>query len=59
MCQNSPAVQMFDIPANALIDDKDRVEEPNPDDRVSQHDYDNLIQKNNEFYEDVKDGDVM
>lgn len=57
MCQHSPAVQMFDIPADALPDEKDRIEEPNPDVRMSQRDYDNLIEKNNEFYDDENDND--
>lgn len=57
MCQHSPAVQMFDIPANAMLDENDRIEEPNPDVRISQRDYDNLIEKNNEFYDDEKDND--
>jgi len=57
MCQHSPAVQMFDIPANAMLDENDRIEEPNPDVRMSQRDYDNLIEKNNEFYDDEKDND--
>ena len=57
MCQHSPAVQMFDIPANVLIDEKDRLEEPNLDVRINQHDYDNLIEKNNEFYDGEKDND--
>ncbi|CAG9812329.1 unnamed protein product [Chironomus riparius] len=57
MCQHSPAVQMFDIPANVLIDEKDRSEEPNLDIRINQHDYDNLVEKNNEFYDDEKESD--
>jgi histone deacetylase 3 len=52
MCQHSPAVQMFDIPANAMPDENYRTEETNPDVRMSQRDYDNLIEKNNEFYDD-------
>lgn len=58
MCQHSPSVQMFDIPANALPDEKERnSEEPDADVRMSQSDIDNLIEKNNEFYDDDNDND--
>lgn len=58
MCQNSPSVQMFDIPANALPDEKDRnLDEPDPDVRMNQADIDNMIDKNNEFYDDDNDND--
>lgn len=58
MCQNSPSVQMFDIPANALPDEKDRnPDEPDPDVRMTQTDVDNMIDKNNEFYDDDNDND--
>lgn len=58
MCQNSPSVQMFDIPPNALPDEKDRIlDEPDADVRMSQADIDNMIDKNNEFYDDDNDND--
>lgn len=58
MCQNSPSVQMFDIPADALPDEKDRnLDEPDQDVRMNQSDIDNLIEKNNEFYDDENDND--
>lgn len=58
MCQHSPSVQMFDIPADALPDEKDRMtDEPDPDVRMSQREIDNIIDKNNEFYDDENDND--
>lgn len=49
---------MFDIPANAFIDEKDRdPNEPDPDVRMNQTDIDNMIDKNNEFYDDDNDND--
>lgn len=58
MCQHSPSVQMFDIPADALPDEKERnSEEPDQEVRMSQTDIDNLIEKNNEFYDDDNDND--
>lgn len=58
MCQHSPSVQMFDIPANAFPDEKDRnPDEPDADVRMSQSDIDNMIDKNNEFYDDDNDND--
>jgi histone deacetylase 3 len=53
MCQHSPSVQMFDIPADALEDKEN--EEGDPDVRMSQSDIDNMIEKNNEFYDDEND----
>lgn len=58
MCQHSPSVQMFDIPADALPDEKDRNEEGDADVRMSQGDIDNMIEKNNEFYDDENDNDI-
>jgi histone deacetylase 3 len=58
MCQHSPSVQMFDIPADSLPDEKDRnPDEPDQDVRMNQSDIDNLIDKNNEFYDDDNDND--
>lgn len=58
MCQHSPSVQMFDIPANAFPDEKDRnPDEPDQDVRMSQSDIDNMIEKNNEFYDEDNDND--
>jgi histone deacetylase 3 len=58
MCQHSPSVQMFDIPADSLPDEKDRnLDEPDGDVRMNQSDIDNLIDKNNEFYDDDNDND--
>lgn len=58
MCQHSPSVQMFDIPADALPDEKERnVEENDPDTRMSQAEIDGMIEKNNEFYDDENDND--
>lgn len=58
MCQHSPSVQMFDIPTNAFPDEKDRnPDEPDQDVRMSQSDIDNMIDKNNEFYDDDNDND--
>lgn len=49
---------MFDIPINALPDEKDRIlDEPDADVRMNQSDIDNLIEKNNEFYDDDNDND--
>lgn len=49
---------MFDIPADALPDEKDRTEEGDADVRMSQGDIDNMIEKNNEFYDDENDNDI-
>lgn len=50
---------MFDIPADALPDEKDRNnEEGDADVRMSQTDIDNMIEKNNEFYDDENDNDI-
>jgi histone deacetylase 3 len=58
MCQHSPSVQMFDIPADALPNEKDRNnDEGDGDVRMSQADIDNMIEKNNEFYDDENDND--
>lgn len=58
MCQHSPSVQMFNIPADALPDEKERnTEEPDQDVRMSQSDIDNMVEKNNEFYDDENDND--
>lgn len=58
MCQHSPSVQMFDIPADSLPDEGDRnPDEPDQDVRMNQSDIDNLIDKNNEFYDDDNDND--
>lgn len=59
MCQQSPSVQMFDIPADALPDEKERnnTDENDPDTRMSQAEIDNMIEKNNEFYDDENDND--
>lgn len=49
---------MFDIPANAFPDEKDRnPDEPDQDVRMSQADIDNMIEKNNEFYDEDNDND--
>lgn len=58
MCQHSPSVQMFDIPADSLPDEKDRnPDEPDSDVRMSQADIDSMVDKNNEFYDDENDND--
>jgi len=60
MIQHAPSVQMFDIPADALPSSKERSlmgDEPDPDVKMSQSDIDNLIEKNNEFYDDEADND--
>lgn len=58
-CQNSPSVQMFDIPADSIVDEKERnaMDEPDPDVKMSQSDIDNLVEKNNEFYDGDQDND--
>lgn len=56
MCQHSPSVQMFDIPADALPERS--IEEGDSDVRMSQVDIDNMIEKNNEFYDDENDNDI-
>lgn len=58
MCQHSPSVQMFDIPADSIPDEKDRnLDEPDQDVRLNQSDIDNMIDKNNEYYDDDNDND--
>lgn len=59
MCEHSPAVQMFDIPANAFPDERERnTEEPDPEIRMSQSDVDGMVDKNNEYYDDDNDNDL-
>jgi hypothetical protein len=49
---------MFDIPADSLPDEKDRnTDEADQDVRMNQMDIDNMIDKNNEFYDDDNDND--
>lgn len=51
-CQFAPSVQMFDIPEDALLDEKDRIkEEPDADIRISQSDEDKMVEAKNEFYD--------
>lgn len=49
---------MFEIPADSLPDEKDRnLDEPDQDVRMNQTDIDNMIDKNNEYYDDDNDND--
>lgn len=58
MCQHAPSVQMFEIPKDAITDPKDRDEpETDPDVRLSQSDLDNMIEKNNEFFDSEQDNE--
>lgn len=49
---------MFDIPADSIPDEADRnPDEPDKDVRLNQTDIDNMIDKNNEYYDDENDND--
>lgn len=58
MCQNSPSVQMQDIPPDAFDEDvKMEKIEDDPDVRISQDLDDKIVEPKNEFYDGEKDQD--
>jgi len=56
MLQFAPAVSMQEIPPGIAPDLSDD-DEPDPEVRISQHDRDNMVEPDNEFYEDEYDND--
>lgn len=58
MCQNSPSVQMQDIPPDAIDEDAkmDKIID-DPDVRISQELDDKIVEPKNEFYDGEKDQD--
>lgn len=57
MCQNSPSVQMHDVPGPAITEDEKMKEEEDSDVRISQELEDKMVEPKNEFYDGDKDND--
>lgn len=58
MCQNSPSVQMHDVPPDAMKEeDRLKEEDDDPDVRISQDLEDKMVDAKNEFYDGDKDQD--
>jgi len=56
MLQLAPAVSMQEIPPGIAPDISDD-DEPDPEVRISQQERDNMVEPDNEFYEDEYDND--
>lgn len=59
MCQNSPSVQMQDVPGDVFPEDDKIIPEPDPDIRINQNDEDKMVEAKNEFYDGDKDQDKV
>ncbi|KAJ8929650.1 hypothetical protein NQ314_017633 [Rhamnusium bicolor] len=57
MCQNSPSVQMHDVPGPSIPEEHKIKEEEDPDVRISQELEDKMVEVKNEFYDGDKDND--
>ena len=57
-CDRFEVLLWVGIPADSVPDEQDRnPDEPDADVRMNQTDIDNMIERNNEFYDDDNDND--